>query len=99
MTVRVEGDIARIELGAGRETAIDAADLPLVRGLAWHAHYHPASARWYARAWLAGGHIYLHRFILAATPEQVVTHVNGDGLDNRRENLRRWRKRKRRAEP
>jgi hypothetical protein len=32
--------------------------------------------------------IFLHRFILDAQPGTMIDHANGDGLDNRRENLR-----------
>jgi hypothetical protein len=51
--------------------------------------------RWgylYRRAWVGGRRrdIYLHREILGLLPGDgvVVDHVNGDTLDNRRENLR-----------
>jgi hypothetical protein len=33
-------------------------------------------------------HIYMHRLIAGAGPRESVDHRNGDGLDNRRNNLR-----------
>jgi len=43
---------------------------------------------WYAcRQFGRNNRVYLHRFILGASP-MLVDHLNGDGLDNRRENLR-----------
>ena len=42
----------------------------------------------YARARLGGRKVSLHRFILDAPRGADVDHINGDGLDNRRLNLR-----------
>lgn len=73
---------------------IDAEDLPLVSQYTWHAcesHSklpHLCTAR--ARSGGPGGGkiIKAHRLITGALPGQVVDHINGDGLDNRRSNLR-----------
>lgn len=37
---------------------------------------------------MGGAKMYLHRFILQPPPGLLGDHKNGDGLDNRRENLR-----------
>lgn len=91
---------ARLPLPDGRCTLIDADALPLVAGYRWRARWNRTSRTWQVTARSPERRtVYLHRLVMAATPEQVITHVNGDGLDNRRANLRRWRKMRRRARP
>jgi len=62
---------------------VDADDAPRTMHYIWR----PANSGRYARAWgvQAGGRIYLHQFIAGTTN---VDHHNGNGLDNRRLNLR-----------
>jgi hypothetical protein len=55
-----------------------------VNCLKWHAHK-VREGEWYARSWNCGRRIYMHKFISGLSP---VDHVNGDRLDNRRENIR-----------
>lgn len=43
------------------------------------------SVKWYARCNKAG---YMHRFIMGYPAHLVVDHIDGDGLNNQRDNLR-----------
>jgi hypothetical protein len=81
-----------IPLVGGLLTWVDADDARMVAGWTWSALRRKDGRGWYAVRWeTAGGQrrsIYLHRQLLAAPPGSDVVHVNGDGLDNRRTNLR-----------
>jgi len=69
---------------------VDAADIAMVSGFAWHSF--AIGRRAYAYTTIAGRRVYMHHLILNRAPKGRgggdVDHVNGDGLDNRRENLR-----------
>lgn len=47
-----------------------------------------SSGKWRAKRATKDGTIYMHRQLLKVSKGQIVDHINGDGLDNRRENLR-----------
>jgi hypothetical protein len=84
--VRVEGDLAYIQLSRGYETVIDAKDLDLVGDFTWSAtgygrHVYAATAH-------NGQTLRMHRVIVGAPADSVVDHINGNTMDNRRENLR-----------
>lgn len=77
---------ARIPLTRGLVAIVDEADLTLVEGRRWCAHLKRRTI--YAVCREAGRKIRMHRVILGVPPGIEVDHINGDGLDNRRCNLR-----------
>lgn len=79
-----------VPLSQGKVAIIDDCDAHLLR-FRWHAQRQ--GLNWYARRLLlrSEGHFarFMHREILGVSDRSVeVDHVNGDGLDNRRSNLR-----------
>lgn len=73
-----------VELVKGGTALCDIADAELVRQYRWYLSTH--KDRRYALTWLKGESISMHRLLLPGVAE--VDHRNGDGLDNRRNNLR-----------
>jgi hypothetical protein len=76
----------RIPLTQGKFALIDEADFERASQFRWCAAR--TGTIWYAQSWQNGRTMYLHRYLMEATKDIEVDHVNGDGLDNRRENLR-----------
>lgn len=74
--------------GAGRHALVDDGDASRALTLPWnldkdgYAYCHPPGSGH------SGGRLLMHRFILSAAVGDEVDHRNGDGLDNRRGNLR-----------
>lgn len=75
-----------------RFAKISPQDAELILRHRWHiAHSAKGAARIYyafTRRGRKGKHIKMHRMLLNAPDGSHVDHINGDGLDNRRENLR-----------
>lgn len=84
--IRVEGNIAYVPLTQGYEAIIDAVDVSLVNGRNWCALVQPSGV--YAVSKGKKGLVRMHRIITHAPDGMQVDHVSGNGLDNRRSNLR-----------
>lgn len=73
--------MATVNLTKGKVALIDDEDLLVVAKYNWHT-----SNPGYARTSLKGGKkLYLHHLLMG---DVMVDHINGDKLDNRRQNLR-----------
>ena len=83
-----------IELTMGQKTIVDDCDAELVGRWKWYAQ--KSGATFYARTnvttYVDGKRkqlgVQMHRMIMQPPPGFVVDHINGDGRDNRRCNLR-----------
>lgn len=75
----------QVAVGHGLVATIDEADAALVGRYRWHVI--PGKKTAYAATCINGKTVYMHRLLLGF-PRLSVDHVNGDGLDNRRGNLR-----------
>lgn len=81
-----------IPLTQGKVALVSDEDYEKVSAYRWYANGYKRGRYWYAVC----GHIrpqglravLLHRFILDAPKGMVVDHINGNGLDCRRENMR-----------
>lgn len=81
----------RIQLTQGQSALVSSEDYEAVAANKWHAVL--CQRRWYARRSLkvAGKMkvIYMHRQIMGlGGDKEIVDHINGDGLNNTRQNLR-----------
>ncbi len=80
------GAIRRIPVTRGRFAIVDGADYYRLVRFRWHAVFN--SKTFYAARIERGKTIKMHREIMRAPKELVVDHVDRDGLNNRRDNLR-----------
>lgn len=80
-----------IPLSRGFFAIVDVADLPLVAGYSWWAKINGNTV--YAAADIQHGpgkreRLLMHRVIMNASRGEMVDHIDGNGLNNRRANLR-----------
>ena len=85
------GAVGFAQLQAGLIAICDPEDVPLLGGVTWSASTLGRNS--YAHRWvrLPDGtkvNVRMHRVICPPAAGEVIDHLNGDGLDNRRSNLR-----------
>jgi hypothetical protein len=83
--------MVEISLTAGEVALVDMDDALLVKPYHWYLKGRTRGYRYaVADVWHGGKktHVSMHRLITGAMPGQDVDHINRDGLDNRRSNLR-----------
>lgn len=87
-----EDGTALIPLTRGLFAVVDIDDLPLVAPYNWHAVLNGRVIRYAQRSINFGAgnirHLMMHRVLIGADPDKQVDHIDGDGLNNRRSNLR-----------
>ncbi len=91
--IRIEGNVAYVPLTQGYEAIIDAADAPPVGGFNWCAQVAPHTVYALRNGQQRLGEsksqsVFLHSVICPAPPGMLTDHRDGDGLNNRRDNLR-----------
>jgi hypothetical protein len=82
--------MGEIPLTQGKVTLVDDSDFEWLsrhKCYAMHCHAYKKDY-WYAGAYIHGKQVFIHRLIAGTAKDMVTDHKNGDGLDNRRENLR-----------
>jgi hypothetical protein len=88
--IRIEGDVAYVPLTQGYDAIIDAEDVHLVGGFGWRASVRSHSVYAKTEVSINGERktIYMHRVICPSSLQMEVDHINGNGVDNRKFNLR-----------
>lgn len=82
----------QIQLTQGKFATVDDDDYEYVVAYKWHARTAGINSKWYATRKVGEfpfkRNLHLHIFLMSPPAGMEVDHINGDGLDNRRENLR-----------
>lgn len=82
------GETREIALTQGKVALVDADLFDWLSQWNWFAYKAPGKHVWYAGRQRRRRRVLMHRAILQVFDDVSVDHANGDGLDNRRANLR-----------
>lgn len=74
--------------GGGLFAEFDDSDLKMVKGIKWTATRKPPAKTIYVTAYILGKKWTIHRWLLQPEPHQKVDHQDGNGLNNKRDNIR-----------
>lgn len=87
---RFEGPIAFIPLNNGDEAIVDADDAEFISQWNWTARVNPKATYAFRNVRVNGRQkmLWMHRVLMGAKDGEVVDHLNGNAIDNRRCNLR-----------
>ena len=80
------GEVRRIPLGNGLFATVDAAHYEEISKYKWYANRRNSTV--YATCIKQGRVVYMHRMIMRPAKGALVDHIDGNGLNNRRCNLR-----------
>lgn len=76
----------KIPLTQGYHAIVDDEWYEYLNKYKWYAH--KCGTNIYARTWIKGKKVLMHHMFFKPLKGFVTDHINGNGLDNRRENLR-----------
>lgn len=80
-------DVRTIQLTKGMVAIVDAEDYPYLSRFKWHAV--KCKNGWYAHTQINGRRKLMHRLILGSLRGDRTDHRDGNGLNNRRDNIRK----------
>lgn len=78
--------VKEIPLSQGKVALVDDEDFESISQFKWYANF--VHGHWYAKRRDGRKTCQMHRLILSATNSQCVDHIDGNGLNNTRINLR-----------
>lgn len=77
-----------IKLTQGYATKVDDEDFEKLNKVNWYVSIYKNHARAESRQWIKGKLVRMHRIIINCPEDLVVDHIDGDSLNNQKDNLR-----------